>query len=97
MTNIDSRLEAITTLRYNGWLSLNEMFALRLTNPEDNGGEKKGKILLRTSYHDDQWEECEITALRAMSFIKRYFERFPMVYVNAYAVSRRYGGPEEGG
>lgn len=34
---------------------------------------------------------------RILGLIRRYYERYPLLYVNAYAVSRFYAHPAEGG
>jgi hypothetical protein len=62
---------------------------------------ENGKIIHESFYsypYDGEFKhKGEISWKEALALIKCNFERFPIVYVNAYAVSRDYGGPEEGG
>lgn len=47
---------------------------------------------------EEEYQDIEIdTPKKLIGVIKQYFETHPLVYVNAYSVSRCYGGPEEGG
>lgn len=59
----------------------------------------EGKIWhhFRSWQNQEEWEERPIDAKTLLSLLRQYFQRFPRVYLNAYAVSRCYGGPEEGG
>jgi hypothetical protein len=60
---------------------------------------KEGELYCETvnSYHNDEDTDVKVDAKYVLNEIRKRFARFPMVYVNAYAVSRRYVHPAEGG
>jgi len=53
----------------------------------------------QTDPYDDDRDDYvnEITAKQVLNYIRIYFERYPVVYVNAYAVSRYHAHHAEGG
>lgn len=67
---------------------------IREVNPET----KEEKYYLeKEPSSNDNVSEKEISLKDLRHFINIFFERMPVVYVNAYEVERCYGGPEEGG
>lgn len=94
--NILSRLEVVKKLKDsypyidcadNTWLHKDHDEKLWLTrlNPNIDPAE-------------EEYEDIEIdTPKKLMSVIKQYFDKHPLVYVNAYEVHRVYCSPAEGG
>lgn len=104
MSNSVSRLEAIKKLRNH--VKKNWCERLHL-GPNENYSifkdDETGKLMFHRHELIDDGEEYqevelrEIKAAEVLQLIRRWFDRFPLVYINAYAVSRHYGGREEGG
>ncbi len=89
-----SRLEAVKLLREcfkcgYGVLELNDEEYLTIN--------KDGKIFLTIDSEDYDWASKEITWKQCLKEISFRYERYPLVYVNAYEVRQSYGGAEEGG
>lgn len=86
-----SRLEAVKSLRkLHVTLELNEHSFISAS--------EGGNFYHHTSESSNgDSEQKKITWLKCLKLISGWFERYPLVYVNAYDVRQAYGGPEEGG
>ena len=96
-----SRTDAVADLRIDGYVYLTDTLCLSY---------KDGKFSITEESRDDEYDSfmaraggyssdtvTSLTAKEILTHIRQYFDKYPIVWVNAYAVSRHYVHPAEGG